>query len=795
MNEREPTLTDYLDVLYRYRVFIIIVVVITTLSALFFSYTAPKVYEGEVTLRVALRKVPTPLFTELGPVPQIDPVASEIQIIKSRTIAGMVVAREGLNIKFNGGITRDDFDTIWISKETKPLTFLISSISPGYAILSPNRDTIARFYPGDTVKIPGGFGFVLSKDGVSGEIAIRDFYKIADAIRNEIRVSRIRETDIISVKTKAKSPFLAARIANAYASSYLDYTLNYMRREARTSKEFIERQIDKMGLKLNEAEAKLKAYKESTGIFMLDEAANQLISEIAKLEANRAEAFVSKKEAEAKLTNLKGQLEEKDRTFGRYRMAASSPDLSNNPLLQALKNRLIDLEVRKSSLLRNYTERHPDVKKIDDEITRTKDEINTSVEKVLSVGPSATDPVYQQLVSQIIQTEAVLKASDAKIKAFDREIDRQNRKLSQLPETEVRLAQLKRNAKANEEIYTMLLNKREEARLAEASEIGDAQIIDPARPPRRPVSPRKKLNTILGFILGLVVGIGGAFLLEYVDTSIRRKEELEDLLGHPILAMIPEVEASTLIIDDPHSDLTEAFQILATNITYTGLKKPTTLLITSPVPQDGKSSVAINLALTLARLGNRVLIIDADLRRPFLRRFFGIRQKIGLSELILGRAKKKGVIHKRKGLSVLTTGTIPPNPPSLLGSEMFSELIAELKLEYDYLIFDSPPALGVSDTMIIAKVVDGTIVVTRYGKTPSNAIKETKLSFEHAGGRILGSVFNCLPPSPHYRSYYYYYHRYYREKHHNKREGGFWQRILSLKLTRLPDWARFGTFG
>ncbi|RKX70824.1 hypothetical protein DRP53_03740, partial [candidate division WOR-3 bacterium] len=646
MNEKEPTLTDYLDVLYRYRFFIGIVVLITTLSALIFSFTAPKIYEGEVTLRVALRKVPTPLFTELGPVPQIDPVASEIQIIKSRTIAGMVVSREGLNLRFNNGLSRSDFDTIWVKSDVRPGVYLLTSASPGYYLLSLEKDTITSFYPSDTVILPQGFGFVLSKGGLSGQIEIGDFYRTTERVRSEIKVSRIRDTDIISLKAKAKSPTLAARIANAYANSYLDYTLNYMRREARTSKEFIEKQIEKMGKDLNEAEARLKAYKESTGIFILDEAANQLIAEIAKLEASRAEAVVSKKEAEARLANLKAELEEKDRTFGRYRLAASSPGLSNNPLIQALKDRLIDLEVKKASLLRDYTEEHPDVKRINDEIGRTKNEISSAVEKALSVGPSATDPVYQSLVSQLIQTEAALNAYEAKIKAFDREIARQNKKLAKLPETEVRLAQLKRNAKANEEIYTMLLNKREEARLAEASEIGDAQIIDPAQPPRSPVSPKKKLNTILGFILGLVIGVGGAFLLEYIDTSVRRKEDLEELLGHPILAMIPEmVEGSPIIDDSSHSSLAEAYQILVTNISYTGIKKPCAILVTSPVPQDGKSTVAVNLAKTLAKLGDNVLLLDADLRRPLLRRLFGIEKKQGLTELLLQRVKRKSVVR------------------------------------------------------------------------------------------------------------------------------------------------------
>lgn len=788
MNDREPTLTDYLDVLYRYRIFIGIVVVVTTLSALIFSFTAPKVYEGEVTLRVALRKVSTPLFTELGPIPQIDPVASEIQIIKSRTIAGMVVSSEALNLKFNNGLTRADFDTIWVEPDLPSGTYFLITSSSDYLLLSPNKDTITTFRPFDTVILPNGFGFAVNKESLTGQIEIKDFYSTVDNVRGGIKVARIRDTDIISVRTKAKSPKLATRVANAYANSYLDYTLNYMRREARTSKEFIEKQITKMGKELNLAENRLKTYKESTGIFILDESANQLIVDIAKLEASRAEASVNKREAEAKLKNLNSELEDKNRTFGSYRLAAWAPGLSNNPRIKALKKRLSDLEFKRSGLLKDYPKDDPRVKKTDQEIAKVRQEIDGAVELALSVGPSATDPVYQQLVSQLIQNEATHNALDAKIGAFNREIKKLNLRLAKLPETEVRLAQLQRNAKVDEEIYTMLLNKREEARLAEASEIGDAQIIDPARPPQHPVSPKKKLNTILGFILGLVIGIGGAFLLEYIDTSVRRKEELEELLGHPILTMVPEVvDGSPLINDDKssHSNLAEAYQILATNIFYTGIKQNSALLVTSPVPQDGKSTVAVNLARTLARLGNKILILDGDLRRPAIRRIFGFEKKGGLTELLLERAKKTGTIRKtdEKNLLAITAGTLPPNPPSLLGSEVFTNLITELKKDYDYIIIDTPPVLGVSDAMIIAKVVDGAIIVVRYGQTPDQAITDTRINFEHASARIIGSVFNCLPPSPHYRSYYYYYYyRYYgKKKKRRHHKENLWQRILSLR--------------
>ncbi|HIE05738.1 MAG TPA: hypothetical protein EYP58_02950, partial [bacterium (Candidatus Stahlbacteria)] len=462
MNEKEPTLSDYLDVLYRYRIFVGIVVIVTTLSALIFSFTAPRIYEGEVTLRVALRKVPTPLFTELGPIPQIDPVASEIQIIKARTIAEMVVNREALNVKLNNGLSRACFDTIWVEPTLKK-KYLLTSASPGYILLGVAGETLSVFRPNDTVVLADGFGFIVNRPGLSGQIEIKDFYQVADAIRGEIKVSRIRDTDIISLKAKARSPALAARISNAYANSYLDYTLNYMRREARSSKEFIEKQIENVGKKLDQAETKLKTYKESTGIFILDESANQLIGDIAQLEANRAEAYVSRRESEAKLENLNSELEDKSRTFGSYRLAARAPGLSNNPRIQALKKRLSDLELERSELLKTYPKEDQQVKKVDEQITRTRQEIDGAVEKALSVGPSATDPVYQNLVSQLIQTEATRNALEAKISAFDREINRLNRRLSKLPETEVRLAQLQRNAKVNEEIYTMLLNKREEA--------------------------------------------------------------------------------------------------------------------------------------------------------------------------------------------------------------------------------------------------------------------------------------------------------------------------------------------
>jgi tyrosine-protein kinase Etk/Wzc len=328
-------------------------------------------------------------------------------------------------------------------------------------------------------------------------------------------------------------------------------------------------------------------------------------------------------------------------------------------------------------------------------------------------------------------------------------IARHNHRLKQLPKAEVNLAQLERQKMANEEIYTMLLGKLEESKIAEAMQISKARIIDIATVPDRPVEPKPKQNTILGFLMGLLIGVGGAFLLEYLDTSIKTSKEIEELTGLTVLATIPLVKDKDRpqlpTIDEPHSQIAEAYRILRTNI-------------------EGKTTTCLNIGITLAQQGHKTILLDCDFRRPMLHRYFAKfvkDNKHGLSDVLVEKLElKESIVESTTDhLFFITSGTIPSNPAELLGSSKMGKIIEKLKEEFAFIIVDAPPALGVADARVLGRICDGIIVVVMARKTHRDAVLEVKEELERSGENIVGFVLNGIDITRHYyrHRYYYYY--------------------------------------
>ncbi len=520
------------------------------------------------------------------------------------------------------------------------------------------------------------------------------------------------------------------------------------------------------------AEEKLKKYKERSGIFLLDESAREMIDALVKFDAAKAQTQVEVQEAKSRLANLEKELQSDERVFGLYKNIASFPTISNSPIVISLKDRLKDLELQKQKAT-STTE----IGRVDEEIKEVNLKIQAAINQIVRVGPPGSDPILQSIISKVIENETQLLALQSKLEALDQVIAEFNGKLSRLPKAEVELAQLSRQKKANEEIYTMLLSTLEEAKISEAREIGEAKIIDSAHPPKYPVSPKKKQNFVLGAILGLILGIGAAFIFEYLDTSIRDPRDAENLTGFPVLASIPIIDIKGAKVDDeiakiearfithinPRSSVAEAYRILRTNIAFTAVKGSVkTIVVTSSIPQEGKSTVIGNLSITFAQMGNRSLIIDTDLRKPVFNKIFKDRKIRGLSDILVGREKLSDALVKTniENLDLLPSGTLPPNPCELLSSAKMNMIIEELKANYEYLFFDAPPILGVADASILGSICDGMLFVICFGKTSRDLVAESAKVLQNAKIRVLGMVLNNVDISHRYRSRYYYYHYY-----------------------------------
>jgi capsular exopolysaccharide synthesis family protein len=316
-------------------------------------------------------------------------------------------------------------------------------------------------------------------------------------------------------------------------------------------------------------------------------------------------------------------------------------------------------------------------------------------------------------------------------------------------------------------------DKEPESQLTRAGQLNNVRIMDYAKI-AFPIRPNKKQNAALGLLVGIFLGGGLAFFLEYLDTSIRTIEDVEKYLSWPVLGIIPRFDqtsqAKTSHSDSqpvmsklPKSVSAESYRTLRTNIQLTNLDHPPkSLVITSAAPLEGKSTTALNLAVALAQKESKVLLIDADLRKPVIHKLLHLDNSTGLADAILNHSRLEAAVKRPNNIDnlwVLTSGSIPSNPSELLGSSRMKALMEQVTKEYDYVIFDTPPLISVSDSAILASQADGVLLVISPGKVKREIVRRTKELLERIGTPVLGCVFNGVEPS---HSNYYYYYNYYR---------------------------------
>jgi tyrosine-protein kinase Etk/Wzc len=377
--------------------------------------------------------------------------------------------------------------------------------------------------------------------------------------------------------------------------------------------------------------------------------------------------------------------------------------------------------------------------------------------------------------------------------------------LKRLPAKERELVRLTRLFKVNADIYTFLLQKHEEARIAKASTISNIDIVDPAIIPDKPVKPKKFLYLFFGLLAGGMLGVIVAFFQEYLDDTIKDAEMVKRELLLPLLAVIPYIPTPegdrerekhiTLIAHyDPKSTISESFRSLRTSIHFSGVsKKRQVLMVTSSLPYEGKTTIIGNLAVILSQTGARVLLLDCDLRRPSLHRLYGRPKAPGLTELLAGDNNIESIIHNTgiPGLDFISAGTTPPNPAELLGSDQMKKLIQSFRESYDTILIDAPPVLAVTDALLLSAMTDMVFMVLELGRVPIKAADHAREVLQNVGAPIAGFVLNDKTEhrlerygyygEKYYRYGYYGYAHYGEEsqRQSKKRKRPWWMKILN----------------
>lgn len=583
-------------------------------------------------------------------------------------------------------------------------------------------------------------------------------------LRQGLQVRRTRNTDLILIQAEGPTPEAAAANTNAVSRAFIDWHLGARRSQARAGKEFIEKQLSALSRELRAAEDALARYKVEGGQVSLSEQTTLALEKLADFEAQRRAAEAERRGVEASLQRVRAALKRQAPTV------AATFLQGEDPVSTQLRADLAKLEVELVGLRKQFTDRHPQVIATKARIDEVKGRLRQQAAQTLLSRQITLNPLHQDLAAQVIKLEVDRQALQARESALAAAAGAYAGDLKTLPPKEVELARLTRDVKVAEETYLLLSQKLQEARIAEASIVGDLRIVDAAVPPASPVKPRIRLNTVLGGVVGLMLGMGGAFLAESLDTTFKTAEEAARYLRLPLLSAIPLIRRRRndkdslplLTTSQPRSPFAEAFRHLRTNLLYLSPDRPLRLLlVTSPGPEEAKSTVAVNLAAAMAQAGRRVWLLEADLRKPGLSWTLGPEGTLGLTDLLVDGVPVDRALQGTEvdNLWFVPSGTIPPNPAELLGSQKMRALLEQARSGADAVVIDAPPVLPVTDAAVLAPHVDGVLLVVWLGRTPREAARRARERLAAVGARVVGVVVHGVTPGR--RDGYYYYSRYY----------------------------------
>lgn len=565
----------------------------------------------------------------------------------------------------------------------------------------------------------------------------------AEATRRLVTIRAVEKTRMIEIVVEYSDPQIGSDLANALAQAYIQQYLNMRMNASLEAVEWLRERSEEYREKLEKGLSQLQEYREKTGSVSLEEDQNIVIEKLKALNAALTVAETERMQAETLWKSVQAQQEAGTPA---NKIAA----ILNEASVQAALQQWRDQQREVARLRQRYREQYPDLQQAIEHERRLQKQFEETCEDALHALKSR----YEILRQREESLRAALQEQEKEAFELDRKLVRYN--------------ELKLNVEADREIHQAVISRMKEASIAETLPVDLIRVVEEARPAKVPFRPRMGQAALRGLLFGLLLGIGSIFLFYYADHRLRRNEEVERVLGMPVMATIPLIgekgirERGLISHLQQTGEVAEAFRTLrASLLLKEEVRNAPVLMVTSAGPEEGKSLVAINLAISLAQDGRPTLLLAADLRRPALNRIFGWdTETLGLADILKGSLRWTDVLQPQPvpNLAVITSGRIPPNPAELLGRNSFKEFLEEARKTYRHIVVDSPPVLGVSDTLVLLPQMDGVLFVVRYAVTHSLAASQALLKIQAGGTPCLGCIMNGV----NFRSMtnYYYYRRY-----------------------------------
>lgn len=575
-----------------------------------------------------------------------------------------------------------------------------------------------------------------------------------------LNVERVPGTSLLEVSFEGTDPHQVAEVVNTLVQIYLD---EYRGKTITTAKQLLiqlAKETEQLREKLATQEQALYDFKVEHDLVYLDDKTNPVLSQWEEVNTRRLEA-------EKRIREFRLILEQVETALGDPENLLAVPYIANQQTIQELTQEERRLDLERLELSKQYKPGHFRMTTLEVRYTQIKEAISKEIEQVIS---------HLQLV--VAQTEKELQEIHMALEA-------QKRPKLASDELLLKYNALKRERDATLATYDTLVKKIKEVDLipALAQGVDYIKVIESAEVPKKPVKPKKLQNILLGLLGGLLGGVVLSFFLESLDVSLRTQEDLERFVKLPYLGNIPYIPgikgsdspAKELVcLNDEPFYVKESYKVLRTAMNFS-LPQNTSraIIITSALPQEGKTQVCVNLAITSAQAGNKVLLVDSDLRHPRLDYLLVEKPVKGLSNILIGEGQVEKIIQETKipNLYFIPAGTIPPNPSELLSTNRMKDLVTKMKSRFDYLLFDTPPLLTVTDTSVIAHLVDGVILLVKFGATSRYAVTRSQELLLKTKTKILGVVLNQVSMDRlSYGRDYYPYH-YYPEKNKTAKTG------------------------
>lgn len=591
-------------------------------------------------------------------------------------------------------------------------------------------------------------------------------------LAKQLKIEGIKGTDVVQLSYKGGDPELAAKIVNEVIDSYIDLNIKANQNEARTAKQVLVTEVPKAEEVVRRAESKLRLFKETNKVVVLEQEAAAAVDTISKLGNQISQAL-------AQLDDVKGRLEQlSSEAQVDSRQGVIESELSQAPGVQKVLAQLQETESQLALERTRFSLEHPTITNLEEKVLALKNLLKERTGQVaggaqITQGSLQVGQLRQSLIADITRAQAERVGLERQIATLKQQQNAYIKRANNLPRLEQSQRELERKLQAAQTTYETLLKKRQEIDIAQNQKIPNARVISYALTPDKAEGPRKMLFIIGGAGIGFFLGIIVAFTLDLIDRSVKTVKEAKEVLRYSVLGVIPTQgrngkDHSSIpgldrpipkIIgrDIPYFPVGNAYQILQVNLKFLCSDKPLkSIVITSSVAKEGKSDVSANLAVTMAQAGRRVLLVDADMRHPIQHHIWGLTNTMGLSNILINQASLDTVVQQvMPNLEVLTSGVLPPNPVAMLDSQRMAALISNFGRDYDLVIFDTPPLSGIADAAVLSTLTDGILLVVRPGVVDLNSANAAKEFLTQSGQKVLGIVINGVNTKNEPNNYFY----------------------------------------